>query len=116
MVTNRDDVDALTRANEPARKIIFTILFALLVVACAVIGPTFGLVGGLVFGMVGGAALTGLYMVTMRSPKGINPAYTAGNVACPSCESMQTDQTYTRGADGGEVLMWACYACDHHWQ
>ncbi len=115
MVANKDDVAALTRANEPVRKLVFTVLFVLMVIATAIIGPMFGLLGGLIFGFVAGAVLTAVYTLTTRSPKGINPAYTAGNTACPSCGSMQTDQTYTRGDDDGEVLQWKCYACDHHW-
>jgi len=116
MKAGREDALALRRAREPLRKIIFAVLFVLLFVVSAVVGPSFGLIGGLTFAVLGGGALSLLYKLTNREPRGLNPIYTAGAQACPACTSVQTDQTYTRGPDGGEVLVWVCYACDHKWE
>jgi len=116
MKAGREDALALRRAREPVRKIVFAILFVLMFVLSAIIGPSFGLIGGLIFAFVGGSALTLVYKLTSRAPRGLNPVYTAGAQACPACTSVQTDQTYTRSAEGGEVLVWNCYACDHQWQ
>jgi hypothetical protein len=110
------DEDKLARkAREPVRTAIFGALFVLVLVGAALIGPSFGLVGGLAFAVIAGSALTGLYKLTSRTPKALSSANTAGGTTCPKCGSVQTDQDYTRGPEGGEVLRWTCYACDHQW-
>lgn len=109
------DEAVLRSAREPVRKVVFGVLFVAMLGITTVVGPMFGLIGGIAFALVSGAALTGAYKLTSRSPKALSSAYTAGATSCPKCSSMQTDQAYTRGSDDTEVLQWTCYACDHTW-
>ena len=114
-VVETEEEQLVRKAREPVRTAIFAVLFVLVLVIAALIGPAFGLIGGIVFALVAGSALTGLYKLTARNPKRISSYYTAGNTACPNCRSMQTDQGFALGPDGREVPRMTCYACDHQW-
>ncbi len=118
LLEQREAADAaavVRKARQPLRMAIFGVAFVLVLVGAALIGPSYGLVGGVVFALIAGTALTMAYNLTNRAPKALSSAYTAGATACRECGSMQTDKSYTRGADGGEVLQWTCYACDSRW-
>jgi hypothetical protein len=100
------------KAREPVRNAVFAGLLLVVGVTPALI---VGGWAGLIVGFLGATALWWIYRLTTRTPKGINPAITAGKTACPSCGSMQTDQTWLRGPGSGQVLVWTCFACDHRW-
>lgn len=38
-----------------------------------------------------------------------------GEMVCPSCGSLQTDQIRDFDSTGSEYLIWNCFNCDHRW-
>jgi hypothetical protein len=111
--TGISEEEALVRkAREPVRTGVFVALLVLVMV-----GPALFIGGwaGLVTGIIGATVLWGIYRATTRTPQGLSPAISAGGSACPKCKSMQTDQSWARGPDGGEVLVWNCFSCSHRW-
>ncbi len=112
VATTHDEVAIVRKAREPVRHAVF----AVLLLGVAFLPALFvGGFAGIIVGFIGASVLWWLYRFTTRTPKGISPAITAGNTACPACKSMQTDQAYMRAADGTEVLSWTCFACEHSW-
>ena len=108
VTTPGQDEQLVRKAKEPVRTAVFTAMFVFLVVLCTFfIG---GLAGILIAG-IGSGLLVTLYRITTRTPKMLNPAHTAGTIACPHCGSMQTDQRL----EPGQALVWACFACNETW-
>jgi predicted RNA-binding Zn-ribbon protein involved in translation (DUF1610 family) len=104
-----DRVDEVPGVNRQ-HTAVFGVLFVVLVFgAPLLIG---GLVGLIVAPMVG-AALWGLYRLTLPpGPKRSSIAETAGGTACPACGSLQTDR---RQFATPEQPPWQCFACGHDW-
>lgn len=106
---NEDDTEPLHGTN-PIHTGIFVVLFVL-----TVGGLPFLVRGwaGFLMAPVVGAALWGLYKITLpRGPEIPDITATAGSTACPACASFQTDRR--PAADPGEPT-WQCFGCEHRW-
>ena len=96
--------------RQPVRRAVFTALLLGVMGAGVLLAPFIGLIGGIAFAFCSGGALTLLYKLTYRTPRGISSAYNAGAEACPACGSMQTDLVHGDGAAEK-----TCFSCDHRW-
>ncbi|WP_052549547.1 hypothetical protein [Enhygromyxa salina] len=98
------------RVGNPVHTGVFAVLFLL-----TVVGLPLAIRGwaGFIAAPIVGAALWGLYKVTLPGgPKVVGIDTTAGAAGCPACDSMQTDRR--PAASPGEPT-WECFSCSHRW-
>jgi MFS superfamily sulfate permease-like transporter len=91
-----------------------TTLFGVLLIMVVFGTPWFfGALIGLLMAPILGAAVWGLYRLTLpRGPQEPSIAETAGSVPCPSCRSVQTDR---RQFSAPGQPPWRCFGCGHEW-
>ena len=99
------------------RRMVFFVLFGLVVIGCIPMGLFFGLYG-LAVPFIVGPLLWWLYQATTPKPKGARSiAADTGTTACPSCGSMMTDrQELLLGNSDTPTVEFTCHNCDHKWR